>query len=105
MLKLLLSYIGIIERTKHEVQLKKAFRFGVYSYFFPVAISWTSYLKLIMEVSTEWSQVSTVVPFYQHFPFIPTNGFYHLSDSVSPNTKSWSVAFLIKFAHKIKCVF
>ena len=73
--------------------------------FFTVAISWTSYHKLILEVSTEWSQVSTVVPFYQHFPFIPTNGFYHPSDSVSPNTKSWSVAFLIKFAHKIKCVF
>ena len=68
--------------------------------FFTVAISWTSYHKLIMEVSTE-----CVVPFYQHFPFIPTNGFYHPSDSVSPNTKSWSVAFLIKFAHKIKCVF
>ena len=39
-------------------------------------------LKLIMEVSTEWSQVSTVVPFYQHFPFIPTNGFYHPRDIV-----------------------
>ena len=38
--------------------------------------------KLIMEVSTEWSQVSTVVPFYQHFPFIPTNGFYHPRDIV-----------------------
>ena len=68
-----LVQIGILKL--HVLFMLNTFTFYVF-YFLDIQP------KLIMEVSTEWSQVSTVVPFYQHFPFIPTNGFYHPRDIV-----------------------